>query len=58
MIWQSKSTNPGASFRSESKEKERNQTQVKQTMGSATVLEVILAIILPPVGVFLRYKLG
>uniref|UniRef100_A0A453IBN1 Hydrophobic protein OSR8 n=1 Tax=Aegilops tauschii subsp. strangulata TaxID=200361 RepID=A0A453IBN1_AEGTS len=27
-------------------------------MGSATVLEVILAIILPPVGVFLRYKLG
>ncbi|RWW33576.1 hypothetical protein BHE74_00010827 [Ensete ventricosum] len=27
-------------------------------MGSATFLEVILAILLPPVGVFLRYGIG
>ncbi|MBA0726483.1 hypothetical protein Goshw_025562, partial [Gossypium schwendimanii] len=27
-------------------------------MGSETLIEVILAILLPPVGVFLRYGLG
>ncbi|XP_052194084.1 salt stress-induced hydrophobic peptide ESI3 [Diospyros lotus] len=27
-------------------------------MGSATFLEILLAILLPPVGVFLRYGIG
>ncbi|XP_021968862.1 salt stress-induced hydrophobic peptide ESI3 [Helianthus annuus] len=30
----------------------------KPKMGTATIVEIILAIILPPLGVFLRYAIG
>jgi uncharacterized membrane protein len=40
------------------RERERKKTSIKfirRIMGSETFLEVILAILIPPVGVFLRY---
>ncbi|KAK7315921.1 hypothetical protein VNO77_34503 [Canavalia gladiata] len=39
-------------------EKQEKENRQKKVMGSETFLEVILAILLPPVGVFLRYGCG
>ncbi|CAL5419995.1 unnamed protein product [Camellia sinensis] len=36
----------------------RKQGSINIIMGSATFLEILLAIVLPPVGVFFRYGIG